>query len=88
MPNRKASEDPENPFWTKEDFKRAKRRDELPPEIEALLPKRRKATTTVELELSADVLKALKDSGDDWQARADDALREKFVLKSPTGKAA
>jgi uncharacterized protein (DUF4415 family) len=83
---RSVEADTDNPLWTREDFQRAKRRDELTPELEALLPRRRgpQAQTTkipVTIRLSADVVEALKATGAGWQTRADEMLRKAVKSK-------
>ena len=76
--------DGENPEWTDEKFARAKRFHELPPELQAILSRKRgpqKAPTKrlISIRLSPDVLEALRARGRGWQALADEALRERFV---------
>jgi uncharacterized protein (DUF4415 family) len=86
MPNRrKADNDPDNPILTDEDFKRAMTRDQLPPELEKMLPRRREpdgqAKILVTIRLSRDVVEALKATGDGWQTRADEMLRRAVKRK-------
>jgi uncharacterized protein (DUF4415 family) len=76
--------DAENPEWTEERIRRAKRFHELPLELQAILsPKRgpQKAPTKklISIRLSADVLAALRAKGQGWQSLVDDTLREQFV---------
>ncbi len=79
--------DEENPEWTAERLKSAMRYPNLPPElmrfIEADKKKRgaQKAPKkeAISIRLSPDVLDALRATGPGWQARADAALRMRFV---------
>ena len=77
--------DPDNPEWTAEKFARSIKFKDLPPSLQRTLskPKRgpQKAPTNmlVSMRLSRDVLQALRATGDGWQVRADEALREKFA---------
>jgi uncharacterized protein (DUF4415 family) len=76
--------DEENPEWTAERVRRAKRFHELSPELQAVLsPKRgpQKSPTKrlISIRLSPDVLEALRAKGRGWQALVDDTLREQFV---------
>jgi uncharacterized protein (DUF4415 family) len=82
-----AVDDPDNPFWTKKDFAKAKRpEDVLPAAVLAQFPKHRgpqKAPTKVpvSIRLSSDVLGHFKRKGKGWQTRIDDALRKVAGLK-------
>jgi uncharacterized protein (DUF4415 family) len=77
--------DPDNPEWTAEKFARSIKFKDLPASLQRTLskPKRgpQKAPTKmlVSMRLSRDVLQALRATGDGWQVRADEALREKFA---------
>jgi uncharacterized protein (DUF4415 family) len=77
--------DKDNPEWTKKDFATAMKFKDLPADVRRILskPKRgpQKAPTKmlVSMRLSRDVLQALRATGDGWQVRADEALREKFA---------
>lgn len=82
----KGSPDAENPEWTKERIRNAKRFSQLPDALQLILaPKKgrgpQKAPTKqpVSLRVSQDVLEALKATGSGWQTRADEALREAFI---------
>ena len=86
-PSRRAGDpvfDDVNPEWTKEDFARAKRPDEvLSPEVLAAFPntQRRGAQhartkVAVSIRLSRDVLEHYKAKGPNWQTRIDEALRK------------
>jgi uncharacterized protein (DUF4415 family) len=77
--------DEDNPEWTAEDFAKARPASELPPEILAAFPKTlahvrgaQKAPTKipVSLRLSREVVDHYKSTGDGWQARIDDALKQ------------
>ena len=64
--------DDENPEWTDEMFNQSVRLDGLPASLQAKLRGRPKAIVTkeaVKLRLDADVLAALRASGDGWQTR-------------------
>lgn len=77
--------DAENPEWTKEDFATAMKFKDLPVSLQRTLSTRKrgpqKAPTKmlVSLRLSRDVVDALRATGDGWQVRADEALRQKFA---------
>jgi uncharacterized protein (DUF4415 family)/uncharacterized DUF497 family protein len=77
--------DDDNPEWTDEVFARSRPASELPPEILAFFPKTlaklrgpQKAPTKVpvSLRLSREVVEHYKATGDGWQTRIDDALRD------------
>lgn len=77
------AQDPDNPEWTKEDFKRARpAQDVLPPGVYRELTKRRrgpqKAPTKVlvSLRLDRDVVEKLRATGEGWQTRANEMLRK------------
>ncbi|MBK7050832.1 MAG: hypothetical protein RL710_665 [Pseudomonadota bacterium] len=75
--------DDENPEWTDEMFKQSVRLDGLPASLQAKLRGRPKAIVTkeaVKLRLDADVLAALRASGDGWQTRINDTLRASLHL--------
>ena len=87
--------DPENPEWTKEKFARSLRFHELPKSLQEKLsaiqkrrrgPQKAPTKVLVSMRLSPDVLEALRATGEGWQARADEALRQKFAKGN--GKAA
>ena len=71
----------DNPILTKADTKRAIRFKDLPASLQQKALKRvrgpQKAPTKVgvHIRLSPDVLEALRNSGNGWQGRVDDALR-------------
>ena len=72
-----------NPEWTDEMFKQSVRLESLPPTLQAKLRGRPKAVVTkepVKLRLDADVLAALRASGDGWQTRINDTLRASLHL--------
>jgi uncharacterized protein (DUF4415 family) len=74
--------DEDNPEWTEQDFNDAKPAEEvLPPHLLKAFPKLRgaqKAPTKipVSLRLSREVVDHYKSTGDGWQARIDDALKQ------------
>lgn len=75
--------DDENPEWTDEMFKQSVRLDALPASLQTKLRGRPKAIVTkeaVKLRLDADVLAALRASGDGWQTRINDTLRASLHL--------
>ena len=75
--------DEENPEWTDEMFKQSVCLNALPPSLQAKLRGRPKAMVTkapVKLRLDADVLAALRASGDGWQTRINDTLRASLHL--------
>jgi uncharacterized protein (DUF4415 family) len=88
--------DDENPEWTEEDFRRSgTAREVLPPELYAILPKRRpgqrgpqKALVKqqVTLRLDANILTHFKAGGRGWQTRINAALKR--IVAKPKGKAA
>jgi len=71
----------DNPILTKADTKRAIRFKDLPASLQQKALKRvrgpQKTPTKVgvHIRLSPDVLEALRNSGNGWQGRVDDALR-------------
>jgi uncharacterized protein (DUF4415 family) len=82
----------DNPEWTDADFAGAKPAHEvLPNHIAGALvrkpgrpplpPEQRRKM--VGIRLSPDVVDALRATGPNWQRRADDALRNAFVKKTP-----
>lgn len=74
--------DDDNPEWTKDDFDRARPAHEvLPPYILAAFPRMRGAQKSptkvpVSLRLSREVVDHFKASGDGWQTRIDEALKD------------
>jgi len=66
-------------------FRRAKRIDELPENVQAALKRKgrgpQKAPTKklVSIRLSPDVLEAVRATGNGWQVRIDETLRAQFV---------
>ena len=78
--------DEENPEWTEEDFRRARPARDVLPEIvgkktaddilrRGLMPQGTHKTS-VTIQLDADVIKHFKASGQGWQNRINEALRE------------
>ena len=69
----------DNPEWTRNDFAKAKRLDEILPDLARTIRRRgkQKAPTkqAVSIRLDADVLKAYKATGAGWQSRINDDLR-------------
>jgi len=78
--------DDENPEWTDKDFARAKPASEvLPAAFLRRVRGAQKAPTKerITIRLSPDVLKRFRASGDGWQTRVDDALRQWLKRHSP-----
>jgi uncharacterized protein (DUF4415 family) len=69
----------DNPEWTKEDFARAKRFDEVFPDLARTIRRRGKQKTptkkAVSVRLDADVLAAYRATGNGWQSRINNDLR-------------
>jgi uncharacterized protein (DUF4415 family) len=74
----------DNPQWTRKDFAKAKRFDEVFPALARTIRRRgkQKAPTkrAVSMRLDADVLDAYKATGDGWQSRINDDLRKVMKL--------
>lgn len=82
------STDAENPPWTAQEAQAAVPFTALPAGLQAKLRGRPKAAVTkepVKLRLDADVLAALRDSGDGWQTRINDMLRASLQLTGRLG---
>ena len=72
--------DEENPEWTREDFARAKRGDDMPAHIRAAFPKTRGRPAgsnkqLVSLRIDRDTLERFRASGPGWQSRINEVLR-------------
>ncbi|MGQ0709492.1 MAG: BrnA antitoxin family protein [Rhodoferax sp.] len=75
--------DDDNPEWTAEAVKNAKPFSALTPALQAKLRGRPKLAVTkepVKLRLDADLLAALRATGDGWQTRINDMLRASMHL--------
>ena len=75
--------DDDNPEWTAVDVKNAIPFSGLPRSLQAKLRGRPKAVITkepVKIRLDADVLMALRATGDGWQTRINDTLRASLHL--------
>jgi uncharacterized protein (DUF4415 family) len=73
----------ENPAWTAAEVQRAKPFSALPQSLQKKLRGRPKAAVTkeaVKLRLDADLLEALRASGEGWQTRINDTLRASLRL--------
>ena len=74
----------DNPEWTKEDFAKAKRFDEVFPDLARTIRRRgkQKAPTerAVSVRLDPDVLEAYKATGAKWQSRINNDLRKAMKL--------
>lgn len=83
--------DSDNPEWTDKDFKRAKRPDELPPEVTAAFkrergrPKKDYPKVPVSLRLDRDIIDAFKADGEGWQTRINDVLRRSLERRRKAG---
>jgi uncharacterized protein (DUF4415 family) len=73
--------DKENPEWTKDDFARAMRFEDLAESMQRTLskgkrgPQKAPTKVLVSMRLSRDVVEGLRATGAGWQVRADEALR-------------
>lgn len=75
--------DEDNPEWTADEAKSATSFATLPVALQAKLRGRPKAVATkepVKIRLDADVLLALRATGDGWQTRINDTLRASLHL--------
>ena len=75
--------DDDNPEWTDADTQNAVPFGGLPPALQAKLRGRPRAALTkepVKIRLDADVLAALRATGDGWQTRINDTLRASLQL--------
>ena len=75
--------DDENPEWTATDIQDAVPFSQLTASLQTKLRGRPKATVTkepVKIRLDADVLMALRATGDGWQTRINDTLRASLHL--------
>ena len=88
LPNPELVDD-ENPEWKAEEFARARPASEVLPKLfgaqaaRTMLRGRPKAAVTkepVKIRLDADVLMALRSTGDGWQTRINDTLRASLHL--------
>jgi len=79
----------ENPPWSKEDFAQSMRFKDLPAELQRVLsarkrgPQKTPTKVPVSIRLSADVVEALRASGEGWQSRVDTCLRD-WIEKEAT----
>jgi uncharacterized protein (DUF4415 family) len=71
----------DNPDWTRKDFAKSRRGEELPPEILSQFknrpgrPKLENPKQPVKLPLDSDVVTALRATGPGWQTRINEMLR-------------
>ena len=74
-----------NPEWTRTDFAKAKRFDEVFPDLASPIRRRgkQKAPTkrAISMRLDADVLEAYKATGANWQSRINSDLRKVMKLR-------
>lgn len=70
--------DDENPEWTEEDFARAKPFSALPEEHQRILKgiMEQRGKKTVAIELSQDVVQKMQATGDGWELRIEEAVRQ------------
>ncbi len=79
--------DAENPEWTRDDFKRAKRMSEMPEEFQRAFsrkgrgPQKAPIKEQVTMRLSQDVMEAVRKTGPRWQVRVNEVLRKEFMGK-------
>jgi len=81
--------DEDNPPWTSADTHAAVAFTGLSPKLQAKLRGRPKAAITkepVKIRLDADVLAALRASGEGWQTRINDTLRASLLLAGRLGQ--
>jgi len=73
--------DADNPEWTKEDFARSMRFEDLPADLQRVLskpkqgPQKAPTKVLVSMRLSRDVVEGLRATGAGWQVRANEVLR-------------
>ncbi len=83
MPNRTkpGTPDDDNPEWTQADFARSIPFSGLPASLQQKLrkhtrgPQKSPTKVAISIRLSKDVVDKLRETGDGWQSRVDDALR-------------
>lgn len=68
--------DPDNPEWTKEEMAQARPLSEILEKRRAGRPPMANPKEQVSVRYDADVLAAFRATGDGWQTRMNDALRE------------
>ncbi|MCL2831083.1 MAG: BrnA antitoxin family protein [Betaproteobacteria bacterium] len=73
--------DDDNPEWTEEDFKKAIRFSDLPESLQAKLrrgrgPNRAPTKEQISIRLSSETVQYFRATGEGWQTRIDEALRE------------
>ncbi|MEY4736542.1 MAG: hypothetical protein RL302_861 [Pseudomonadota bacterium] len=81
--------DDENPAWTAAETRKAMKFSELSTTLQTKLRGRPKALATkepVKIRLDADILAALRASGDGWQTRINDTLRASLQLAGKLNK--
>ena len=80
------AEDPDNPEWTEEDFKKARPFAEVFPELAESIRRARgrpaveKPKRQISLRLDPDVIDAFKATGKGWQGRINEVLRKAAKL--------
>lgn len=81
--------DEENPEWTEEDFKRAKRFPELPESLQTKLkritrgPQKAPVKERITIRLSPEVVASFRATGEGWQTRLDAALKDWLKTHTP-----
>ncbi len=81
--------DEENPEWTEEDFKRAKRFSELPASLQTILSSRKRGPQKapvkerITIRLSPEVVASFRATGEGWQTRLDAALKDWLKTHTP-----
>ena len=94
MPKRTEATAPhqENPEWTKERVSKAMRLSDLPHGLQQTLaprktrgPQKKLTKQIISIRLSPDVLAAVRSTGEGWQTRVDEALRETLFRAAQAG---
>ena len=77
----------ESPEWTEERLRNSMSFSQLPAAVQAAArrrgergPQKEPVKTPISIRLSADVLEAMRATGPGWQVRADEALRQHFLI--------
>lgn len=84
--------DADNPEWTAEDFARAKTLSELPLEeqriLKGIMALGKQQKKKISIHLSADLLEQLKSTGDGWELRIEEAVRQWLARQNKRRKIA
>jgi len=74
--------DDDNPEWTEEDFARARTFSELPEEHQRILKgimEENAARKKVSVQLPQDVVEKMQETGEGWELRVEEAVRQWLV---------